>query len=47
MAAAGRAGLFLHPGRAAAEVSIGLALLLLLQRRSASLSVDDIAGMRG
>ncbi len=32
---------------AAAEVSIGLALLLLLQRRSASLSVDDIAGMRG
>jgi NADH-quinone oxidoreductase subunit K len=32
---------------AAAEVSIGLALLLLLQRRAASLSVDDVAGMRG
>ncbi len=32
---------------AAAEVSIGLALLLLLHRRAEGLSVDDIAGMRG
>jgi NADH-quinone oxidoreductase subunit K len=32
---------------AAAEVSIGLALLLLLQRRTASLSIDDVSGMRG
>jgi len=32
---------------AAAEVSIGLALVLLFQRRHQSLSVDDASGMRG
>jgi len=32
---------------AAAEVSIGLALVLLFQRRHQSLNVDDASGMRG
>jgi NADH-quinone oxidoreductase subunit K len=32
---------------AAAEVSIGLALVLLFQRRHRSLNVDDASGMRG
>jgi NADH-quinone oxidoreductase subunit K len=32
---------------AAAEVSIGLALLLLFKRRHPSLNVDDASGMRG
>ncbi len=32
---------------AAAEVSVGLALVLLFQRRHPSLSVDEASGMRG